>query len=88
MSRYARLLGITAVLLGTATSARPRPGGTYREAFTAAQPGSHVASEREIDITHHLADKHTIEYPVLEAELYLRGVTASVRAGPGRAAAD
>lgn len=85
MSRYARLLGITAVLLGTATSAAPAQEAHTREAFTAAQPGSHVASEREIDIMHHLADKHTIEYPCLKPS-YICEVSlpqfAPVQVGP------
>jgi F-type H+-transporting ATPase subunit a len=65
MSRYVRLLGLFAVLLGGAPLALPAQEAHTTDAFTSAQPESHVASEREIDIMHHLADKHTFEYPCL-----------------------
>ncbi|MGH7703180.1 MAG: F0F1 ATP synthase subunit A, partial [Gemmatimonadales bacterium] len=38
----------------------------HQEAFQAVQ-GEHAASEREIDIMHHLANTHTIEYPCFNA---------------------
>ncbi|MEO8200640.1 MAG: F0F1 ATP synthase subunit A [Gemmatimonadota bacterium] len=65
MSRFVRLFGVLGILLGAAPLAAHAQEGHTSEAFTAAQPGSHVASEREIDIMHHLADKHTFEYPCL-----------------------
>lgn len=65
MRRFSQLLALAALVLASPLAAQELP--ETHDAFTAAQPEGHTASETEIDIMHHLADKHTVEYPCLSA---------------------
>ncbi len=62
MRRPARWLGAAALLTLSPLSLAAQEAPVGAEAFKAAQ-GEHVASEREIDIMHHLANSQFIEYP-------------------------
>jgi F-type H+-transporting ATPase subunit a len=57
-------VGLLAALALCAGTAAAQEAPVTREAFHAAQ-GEHVASEREIDIMEHLANKHSIDVPCL-----------------------
>ncbi|HTS87352.1 MAG TPA: F0F1 ATP synthase subunit A [Gemmatimonadales bacterium] len=65
MMRFAPLV-LAASLLGSLSSPlQAQAAPVEKEAFEAAQ-GTHVQSEREIDIMEHLANKNTFEYPCLK----------------------
>jgi F-type H+-transporting ATPase subunit a len=58
---------VRAGLLAVGLAASPlwaQEAPVQKEAFTAVQ-GEHLQSEREIDIMHHLANAHSVEYPCL-----------------------
>ena len=63
MSRFRSALAFAALLLAAPLAAQEVP--VTPEAFTAAQPEEHAVSETELDIMHHLADAHTVDYPCL-----------------------
>lgn len=65
--RFIRWAALSLTLVLGSRVAVAQEAHDTREAFTAIQPESHVASPEEIDIMHHLADKHTVEYPCLSA---------------------
>ncbi|MGE0354218.1 MAG: F0F1 ATP synthase subunit A [Gemmatimonadales bacterium] len=67
MSRSKRWMIMGLWLALTPAVARAQDAQVTQEAFKAAQPETHVQSEREIDIMHHLANSHVIELPYWKA---------------------